>query len=132
VPDISPPRTECSDTAKKVRVGIPFAKGADPRRNVNGRKPKSFDEFRSIAQAIAQKTIKDQKTGEELTLADALLRKCAASDEPALIKLFIEYAFGKVPEKIEGTGFTAPVIVIKHAHELTEEARQPAFEPSGS
>ena len=134
MPDISQPETDCGNTATqppKRRIGRPFTGKGDPRNNLKGR-PRHFDDFRRFGLELAQKEIVDPKTGDKITFAEALIRKMATSDEPALIKMFCEYTFGKVPDKIEGTGFTAPVIVIKHAHEMTEEARQPAFEPSGS
>jgi len=68
----------------------PFTKG-DPRINRKGR-PKSFDQFRELAQAIAQEMITDND-GNPMTVADAILRSWAESKQPLLQKAFIEYAF---------------------------------------
>ena len=72
---------------------------SDPRINRKGR-PRSFDELRKLAQAIANETTTDTQ-GNKITTADALLRSWARSKQPILQKAFIEYAFGKVPDKLE-------------------------------
>ncbi len=135
VPDISPPESDRCNVAgeqRKKLSGRPFVKG-DPRCNRKGR-PRHFDDFRAFGLKLAQKKINDPKTGEELTFAEALIRKMATSDEPALIKLFIEYTFGKVPDKVEMSGelkTAPPVMVIRLAGSAPNPAdRQPAFEPS--
>ena len=113
------------DTARRVR-GKPFKKGnqhrfkkgEDPRRNAGGR-PKSFDCFRAIAQRIAQEVTRDG-----LTEAEALLREWRNSPEPTLQKAFAEYAFGKVPDKLETTGIeNKSVLVLHFDHErgITQE-----------
>lgn len=66
--------------------------------NPNGR-PKSFDQFRELAQRIAQESF--ERDGDQMTVAEDVLRDWATSDEPTLQKAFVEYAFGKVPDKIE-------------------------------
>ena len=72
---------------------------SDLRINRKGRL-RSFDELRKLAQAIANETTTDTQ-GNKITTADALLRSWARSKQPILQKAFIEYAFGKVPDKLE-------------------------------
>lgn len=84
---------------KGNKLGKKFTKG-DPRINRNGR-PKNFDELRSLAQEIAHEEI-TLPDGRKLTKAAALLYKWFQSSEPSLQKAFMEYAYGKVPDKIEG------------------------------
>ena len=84
-----------------------FTKG-DPRINRKGR-PKSFDALRALAQAIAHEQATSK--GEPIivdnhfaTVVEAILRQWASSRNPQLQRAFIEYAFGKVPDKTELTG----------------------------
>ncbi len=102
----------------------PFTAG-DPRINRKGR-PKGFDEFRKMAQQIA---------GEKVTLADgnhmmvieAILRSWAKSTEPALQKAFVEYCYGKPPEKLEVNQLEHKTVLRLHyAHEFPSE---PSFRP---
>jgi len=87
----------------------------DPRINRKGR-PKSFDQLRALAQAIAQEEITG-KNGQKLTVAEAILRRWAASPEPTLQKAFMEYAYGKAPDKIEGELTTKKAITLFYDHE---------------
>lgn len=108
------PNGERSNTAPKLRghgPGRPFVKGSDPRRNLKGR-PRSFDQCRALAQEIAH-----QKLGDSgLTVVEAILRSWAKS--PQRQRDFIEYAFGKVPDKLETTGIeNKPVLILHYAHE---------------
>jgi len=84
-----------------------FVKG-DPRINRKGR-PKTFDAFRELAQQISHEpAISDgQKleiNGHIVTVAEAILRRWAASKDPRLQMAFIEIAFGKPPQRTEITG----------------------------
>jgi hypothetical protein len=102
-------------TVEKQRDGRsnlkPFIKG-DPRINRKGR-PKSFDQLRELAQQIAHEEITD-KNGRKLTRANAILRIWSASKEPTLQKAFMEYAFGKVPDKLETTGLENKTTLVLH------------------
>lgn len=91
----------------------PTGKGGFQERkyhiNRNGR-PKNFDKFRALAQQIAHEVPKD-KNGDDLaindhlvTVTEMILRQWASSKNPQLQKAFIEYAYGKVPDKHELTG----------------------------
>jgi hypothetical protein len=71
----------------------------DPRINRKGR-PKGFDAFRRAAQAIAHEMVTDSD-GNKIMCIEALLRSWAKSKDPVLQKAFVEYAFGKVPDKLE-------------------------------
>jgi hypothetical protein len=110
----SPQHTESkqSDAAKKKqqRGLIPFVKG-DSRINRRGR-PKSFDQFRAMAQQLGQQII--EIDGHKITLAEHILRQWAESKEPQLQKAFIEYAFGKVPDKVFASGLEGKTTLILH------------------
>jgi hypothetical protein len=99
----------------------PFVAG-DPRINRRGR-PKGFDEFRRLAQAIAHEKVID-KDGNTITVVESILRSWAESKEPVLQKAFIEYAFGKVPDKVETTGLeNKPTLILHYPHERPDLAR---------
>lgn len=112
----------------------PFVKG-DPRINRKGR-PKTFDAFRSLAQQVAHEVAKVKENGEEVelvidghtvTVAEAIIRSWSNSADPKLQIAFVEYAFGKVPNKddlqVSGPdGGELPVLVI--APGLLEQLRQ--------
>jgi hypothetical protein len=91
----------------------PFVPG-DPRINRRGR-PKNFDAFRRLAQAIAHEP---DPQNPSITTVEGILRSWAASREPVLQKAFIEYCYGKPPEKLETTGLENKTTLILHyAHE---------------
>jgi len=73
-------------------------KRGDPRINRKGR-PKSFDKLRALAQMIATE---DGITTDEKVLSnvEVILRQMM-KDDP---KLFIEIAYGKVPNPVELIG----------------------------
>lgn len=83
----------------------PFVKG-DPRISRKGR-PKSFDQLRALAQQIAHETL-DLSDGTKRTVAEAIVRKMATEDP----KLFLEIAFGKVPQPVEHSGPDGKDLVI--------------------
>ncbi len=85
----------------------PFTKG-DPRINRNGR-PKSFDKLRELARSISHEPVKQSGQplvidGHIVTVAEAMLRQLATSKNPRDRQLFIEIAYGKVPNPIELSG----------------------------
>ena len=84
-----------------------FKKG-DPRINRKGR-PKTFDAFRELAQAISHEVALKQGeplviNGHTVTVAEAILRQWAQSKDPRLQMAFIEMAYGKPPQRTEITG----------------------------
>jgi hypothetical protein len=103
-----------SNTTTKLPGGCTgkgFVKGFDPKRNLKGR-PRSFDQARALAQQIVH-----QQLGESgLTVIEAIFRQWAKS--PSHQRDLIEYAFGKVPDKLETTGLEQkPVLILHYAHE---------------
>lgn len=86
-----------------------FAKG-DPRINRKGR-PRQFDAFRRLAVDVAGRAAVDVKgspvldaDGDPLTFAQAILLGWAMSPSSETQRMFIEYAYGKVPAVTEITG----------------------------
>lgn len=91
----------------------PFVKG-DPRINRKGR-PKSFDQLRDLAQKLANEAAKDSE-GKPLVLSDGTI---ATQTQVILLKLmrdnperFLEIAFGKVPQPIEGPGEDGEIVLL--------------------
>jgi hypothetical protein len=120
--------SKSSNTGEKLVKPGTFTKGHDPRRNLKGR-PRSFDQCRELAQQIAHEELTTQ-SGDKLTVAEAVLRSWAKSKEPTLQKAFIEYAFGKVPDKIESTGLESKTTLVLHwPHERRDLTAAP---PNGT
>jgi hypothetical protein len=103
-----------TEQPKQLR-GKGFVKD-DPRINRSGR-PKGFDDFRKVAQTIANEKLQ-LPDGGTIRVYDAILRSWAKSKNPQLQMRFIEYCYGKPPEKIETTELeNRPVLVLHYAHE---------------
>jgi hypothetical protein len=101
---------------KRRVIGKPFARG-DARINRDGR-PRGFDEMRKLAQRIAAEKVVDSD-GNSLTVAEAILRSWAKSNEPQLQRAFIEYAFGKVPDKLETNPLeNKQTLILHYGHEF--------------
>ena len=100
-------------------TGKGFVRG-DARINRSGR-PRGFDAFRRAAQAIAHETVTDSE-GNKMTCVEALLRSWATSEEPQLQRAFIEYAFGKVPDKLETNPLENKTrLILYYGHEKPRE-----------
>jgi hypothetical protein len=84
------------ETPKKKPRGLPFIHG-DPRINRKGR-PKSFDQLRKLAVLVAA----EQDEGG-ITRVLEILRDMAKSKEVAKQAKFLEYSYGKVPDKVDVT-----------------------------
>ncbi len=125
---------ETQDTATKLsrtRGLRPFKKGHDPRRNLTGR-PKTFEHFRAICQRVLGESV--ELDGETILRAELLARNWAVSREPALQRAVAEYAFGKVPDKLQAEGLENKVTLVLHyAHERHEKlADAPAVNGEGT
>jgi hypothetical protein len=108
----------------------PFVKG-DRRINRNGR-PKSFDQFRELAQAIGHEKVAD-KDGKLMTRVEAILRGWTTSKQPVLQLAFIAYCYGKPPEKLETTGLEHKTRLVLHwGHERPDLLRDRRTTPGSS
>jgi hypothetical protein len=99
--------SKTASNSKKRVYGKPFKKG-DERINRKGR-PSTFDEFRKLAIDLAKEPLVD-KNGNPVKLpgcddiptrSKAILLQWAQSTDIRKQEKFIEYAFGKVPQKTE-------------------------------
>ncbi len=111
------------ETEKNGRViGKAFVKG-DSRINRSGR-PRGFDEMRKMAQRIASETVIDER-GIPMTCAEAVLRSWARSSEPALQRAFVEYAFGRVPDRLDcETLENKTTLILHYGHEKERLERE--------
>jgi hypothetical protein len=58
------------------------------------------------------------KDGRNVSIVEAIARKLVNSKEPQALKIFLEYAFGKVPDELKATGLESkPVLILHYAHE---------------
>jgi hypothetical protein len=105
-------------------TGKGFVKG-DKRINRKGR-PKSFDALRALAQQIAHEEATKSNgqplviDGHVVTVAEAIMRQWATSKDPRLVQAFIQYAFGKVPDKQELTGRDGAAVTLKVVYDHKE------------
>ena len=93
--------------------------------NRKGR-PKSFDAFRELAQAISHESAKLPKergggdfviNNHVVTVAEAILRQWAQSKDPRLQMAFIEVAYGKAPTRNEVTGKDGGDVILRVIYE---------------
>ena len=60
-----------------------------------------------------------------MSCAEAILRSWAKSDEPQLQRAFVEYAFGKVPDKLETNPLENKTTLLLHyGHEKEKVERE--------
>jgi hypothetical protein len=104
-------------------IGKPFAKGGDPRQNRSGR-GHGFDEMRKLAKKIAAEIVINAD-GEKMTCLEAIVRSWAKSSDPQLQRAFIEYGFGKVPDKLETDALEPKQTLVLHFdHEREKVERE--------
>lgn len=93
--------TDLSLTRKRK----PGFKKGDPRINRKGR-PKAFDTVRFLAQSIAEEPARDTNGnvivmgGHVVTIVEKILRSLAMSPNYKANVMFLEFAYGKIPEEI--------------------------------
>ena len=86
-----------------------------------------MDQLRKLGQAIAAETVTTSR-GTRITLAEAILRSWAQSKEPILQKAFIEYAFGKVPDKLETNPLEErKTLILHYGHEFKRLQEREGF-----
>lgn len=91
-----------SNTADNSATGKPFTKG-DKRINRKGR-PKTFETLRAEALKIAGEIVTDKNGEPVASRIHAIMLDWATSKDVRKQQLFIEYAYGKVPDKTEVSG----------------------------
>lgn len=96
--------TNTGDNQAKPRKAGTFVKG-DARINRKGR-PKSFDQMRALAQKIANEPINAES---DMIRVEAILRDMAAANPV----LFLEIAFGRVPNETKVTGDEEKPVTVK-------------------
>jgi hypothetical protein len=94
----------------------PFTKG-DPRINRKGR-PKSFDKLRDLALSLSHEVVETQQG--PMSAVEVILRQMAK--DPKQREIFLQYAFGKIPDKIEQNSKVE--LLVKYADKDTDN--QPA------
>ena len=87
-------------------TGKPFVRG-DARINRKGR-PKNFDTLRALAQMVANEAI--ETPAGRMTRVEAALRELIVTDA----KLFLEIAYGKVPQPKDDKSNEPMTIKIEH------------------
>ena len=96
-------------------TGKGFVKN-DPRINRNGR-PRTFDALRKEALKIATEIVKSPDGKISASRIHAVLLDWAASKDTDKQRLFIEYAYGKVPTQTEISGRDGGAIKIQGTHD---------------
>jgi len=84
--------------------------------NRKGR-PRSFDQIRTLTQAIAHEKITDAN-GEIMTRVERILRDWSESKDVQKQIAFVQYGYGKPVDRIETTGLeNRPILRLHFAHE---------------
>ena len=100
-------------------TGKGFVHG-DPRINRKGR-PRSFDQIRKLAVLVAA-----EQDENGITRALEILRDWAKSKEVAKQAKFMEYGYGKVPDKVDvTTGGEKLVFIVERDGNKADEVIQP-------
>ena len=90
-------------TEDKVRGGVPFKKGDDPRRNLDGRPKGSYSLVTILKKKLAKAIKKGGKeAGEELV--DIWISKAKTDRDFNALKEIVRYTDGMPKEQIEHSG----------------------------
>jgi hypothetical protein len=87
-----------------------------------------------MAEEIDYKPRKNGKT-LRVSAAEAMVRHATRSKDPALFRLAFEYAYGKVPDKIETTGLegkTTLILHFQHERKAVEAEQNSAINSEGA
>lgn len=90
-------------TAKKLHPGVPFCKGIDPRRNLEGRPQGSVSIVESLKQKLSEIEPESKRTYLDLFM-ETYLRKTIKGGDNKLIVDYINRIDGMPKQKIEQDG----------------------------
>lgn len=84
---------------ENLKKGVPFKKGFDERRNLDG-PPRDIDYLKKTIQDIFEEAVDNQATGEKVKMLRAMILKMVFSNAAADHVALLQYGFGKVPDEI--------------------------------
>lgn len=90
-------------TAKKQHPGVPFSKGVDPRRNLEGRPQGSVSIVESLKRKLSEIEPESKRTYLDLFM-ETYLRKTIKGGDSKLIVDYINRIDGMPKQKIEQDG----------------------------
>ena len=81
---------------------------------------KSIEELRILATDKANEYVLT-RTGESKTRIEILLEDWSSSSDPMKQRLFVEYAYGKVPDEVQGNSSKPIRIIVEHVERIIED-----------
>jgi hypothetical protein len=105
---------------------IPFKPGYDARRNMNGRNVKGFDDVRKIFQEHGNDNIEVTLNGKRQKVSRFDVIALAMASDKKMMNSFLEWAVGKVPQPVTGTGKDGAIeLVVKYATDKKPDDQSP-------
>lgn len=95
-------KVKAGQTAKKQQVGIPFQKGPDPRRNLDGR-PTGAEGFKTMFMRAIEKVAKDtggKAEDQEMQIIARGVLEARKGNFP-FYKDMLDRVYGKAPQTID-------------------------------